>query len=85
MIDKETGMVPVFDKLMGTCKRWVSSFKKIGVPKHVKNHCRGQFQSLTKTWMEGEEAQISYADMKAAGLPLGEHSVYVYQTYHSQN
>ena len=27
MIDEETGMVPVFDRLIGTCKRWVSFLK----------------------------------------------------------
>lgn len=70
MTDEETGFVPVFDKLIGTCKRWVSSKKDIGIQKSIKNHCRNQFQSLMKIQMS--EGQPTYADMKEAGLPLGE-------------
>ena len=44
MIDEKTGMMPVFDKLIGTCKRWVSADKKIGIPKVEKDQCREQFQ-----------------------------------------
>jgi len=35
MIDEETGMVPVFEKLMGTCKSWVSNSKKIGISTYL--------------------------------------------------
>lgn len=70
MVDEETGVVPVFDKLMGTCKRWISFDSDIGVKKEVKLHCREQFQSLMHTQMEN--GQISYADMKSHGIPLGE-------------
>ena len=35
MVDKETRMVPVFDNLIGICKRWVSSSGDIGIPKQV--------------------------------------------------
>ena len=69
MIDKDSGMVPTFDGLMSTCKRWVSSSKDIGVPKSEKEHCKSQFQSLMKKQMEN--GQISYPDMKDAGIPLG--------------
>ncbi|KAL7536826.1 LOW QUALITY PROTEIN: hypothetical protein ACHAXR_007426 [Thalassiosira sp. AJA248-18] len=69
MIDAETGMVPTFDKLIGTCKRWVSSVKNIGVPMEVKDHCKKQFQALMK--IQIKEGQISYPDMKEVGIPLG--------------
>ena len=48
MTDEETGIIPVFDKLMGTCKRWVSFMKDIGLPKVVKEYCRHQFHPLMK-------------------------------------
>lgn len=38
MIDEETEIVPVFDKLIGTCKRWVSYSKDVGIPKSIKDH-----------------------------------------------
>ena len=69
MIDEDTGMVPVFDKLMGTCKRWVSSLKNIVVPKQDKDHCKTQFQHLLK--VQFDEGQVSYSDMKEVGIPLG--------------
>ena len=40
MIDAETGMVSVFDELICTCKRWVSSSRDTGVKKDVKDHCK---------------------------------------------
>ena len=43
MIDAETGTVPVFDKLMGTCKRYVSVDSKVGLKKAQKDYCRAQF------------------------------------------
>ena len=39
MIDEETGMMPGFDALMSTFKRWVSSLKDMGIMKTVKTHC----------------------------------------------
>jgi hypothetical protein len=71
MIDEETGVFPVFEKLIGTCKRWVSLQKDIGVSKAIKQHCRNQFPKLMKIQLDKQ--QITYADMKAVGIPLGEH------------
>ena len=70
MIDEETGMVPVFDRLIGTCKRWVSFLKNIGVHMHAKEHCKKQFQSLMKT--QFDEGRISYPIMRAHAIPVGE-------------
>jgi hypothetical protein len=69
MIDKETGYFPVFDKLIGTCKRWVSASKDIGIPLTAKQHCKDQFSTLMKIQMR--EGGLSYPDMKEAGIPLG--------------
>ena len=69
MIDKETHMVPTFDGIMRTCKRWVSTSQDIGIPKSVKEHCKKQFQPLMKKQLEN--GQITYPDMKEAGIPLG--------------
>jgi hypothetical protein len=69
MIDEETKMVPVFEKLMATCKRWGSASKDVGVQKSKKDHCRHQFQSLMK--LQLKNGQISYPDMKEVGIPLG--------------
>ena len=66
MIDSATGYVPVFDKLMGTCKRWISTNKDLSILKCKKQHYRSQFQSLMK--IELKEGQVTYADMKAAGI-----------------
>ena len=70
MIESETETFPVFDRLIGTCKRWVSSTKTIGIPKAEKEHCIAQFQSLMKIQLD--EGQITYSDTKCAGIPLGE-------------
>ena len=69
MIDEETNVVPEFDKLMGTCKRWVSCSKEIGVPKADKDDCRSQFQHLMK--LQLQNGQLSYPDMREAGIPIG--------------
>ncbi len=55
---------------MGTCKRWASDSKNIGVPKVEKDHCKNQFQTLMKIQLN--EGQISYPEMKEVGIPLGE-------------
>ena len=68
MTDKETN---VYDRLLGTCKRYVSMSKNIGLPKSVKLHIRDQFQHLAKTFLDGEAGEITYADMHAAGIPRG--------------
>ena len=39
MIGKKIGMVPVFNRLIGTCKRWVSIDKEFVIPKKEKEHC----------------------------------------------
>ena len=70
MIDEETSMVPVFDKLIGTCKCWVSFLKNVGVPMHAKEHCKKQFQSLMK--VQFDERKILYPIMRAYAIPVGE-------------
>jgi len=69
MIDEETGYVPVFEKLMGTCIRirWGSADKNVGIQRSAKEHCREQFQDLMKIQMEN--GQISYTDMANHGIP----------------
>ena len=67
MTDAESGTIPVFDKLMGTCKRWVSCKNDIGLPKDVKELCRSQFQSLMK--IQFDHGQVSYTEMLAHGIP----------------
>ena len=69
MIDEETKTVPVFENLVGTCKRWGSASKNMGIPKHIKDHCRSQFQSLMAIQLRG--GQITYDDMRRADLPVG--------------
>ena len=69
MIDEATGHVPVFEKLIGTCKRWVSVDKDLGIPRCEKQHCRNQFQSLMEIQLK--EGQVSYPEMKAVGIPIG--------------
>ena len=69
MTDEVTNTVPVFDALIGTCKRWVSLDKDLGIPKAEKQHCRSVFQQLMKVQLE--EGQITYPLMKELGIPLG--------------
>ena len=71
IIDKDTGTVPVLDKLIGTCRRWKSCSKDIGVAKKGKNHCRKQFQTLMQ--IQFKEGQVSYPHMHAVGILKGEH------------
>ena len=70
MIDKETLTFSNFDGLMGTCKRWVSSSMDVGVSMEMKRHCEEQFQDLGQRQIK--EGRISYSDMRAVGIPLGE-------------
>jgi len=67
MTDKESGMIPVFDKLMGTCKRWVSYNNDIGLSKDAKELCRLQFQSLMK--IQFDRGQVSYLEMLERSIP----------------
>ncbi len=67
MIDEETGYVPVFEKLMGTCIRWCSADKNVGIQRSAKNHCRDKFQDLMRIQMDN--GQISYTDMANHGIP----------------
>ena len=69
IIDEETKMFPDFDKLIGTCKRWVSILKDIRMPKRLKEHCIRQFQHLMK--LQLAHAHITCPDMKAVTIPLG--------------
>ena len=69
MTDDETGLFPVFDSLIGTCKRWVSSSKDVGIPRCTKEHCREQFQHLAK--IQQEIGQVLYTDMLLVGIPKG--------------
>ena len=62
MTDEVTNTVPVFDALIGTCKRWVAVDKDLGIPKAKKHHCRSVFQQLMKVQLE--EGQITYPLMK---------------------
>ena len=52
MVNDETGMVEVYDTIMGTCKHWVSSSKNTGVPKRDKDHWTKQFQNLMKVQID---------------------------------
>ena len=69
MIDEETQMVPVFDKLIGTCQRWISLNSDIGVSRLEKEYCRNQFQTLMKIQLA--DGQITYPNMKSVGIPYG--------------
>ena len=70
MTDEETGVFPNFDALIGTCKRWVSCKKEIGIKKVLKTHCKEQIQSLAR--IQIEEGGVSYEDMHLHGIPRGE-------------
>ena len=69
MTDEVTNTVPVFDTLIGTCKRWVAIDKDLGIPEAKEHHCRSVFQQLMKVQLE--EDQITYPLMKELGIPLG--------------
>ena len=69
MIDEETKIVPVFDKLIGTCQRWISLNKDIGVSRLEKEYCRNQFQTLMKIQLAN--GQITYPNIKSVGIPYG--------------
>ena len=66
MIDATTGTVPVFERLLGTCKRYVSSDSNVGILKTEKDHCRDQFQRLMTVQLDN--GQLKYAEMKAVRI-----------------
>ena len=68
MIDEATGTVPVFEQLLGTCKRYHSLDSNIGISKNDKDHCRQQFQRPMKIQLEN--SQVTYPELKDAGLPM---------------
>ena len=68
MIDEATGTMPVFEKLLGTCKRYLSLDANVGISKADKDHCRQQFRPLMKIQLKN--SQLTYPEMKDAGLPL---------------
>jgi hypothetical protein len=72
MIDEETGMVPVFEKLMGTGKSWVSNSKKIGISKVEKDNCRDRVTEMLI--VHGGVGQVTYSDRIAQGFPRGKHN-----------
>ena len=69
MADEEAKVFPVFDKLIGTCKRWVSDKKNLGISRTIKSHCKSVFDSLAQMWLGSGE--ITYPQMLDAGLPKG--------------
>ena len=68
MIDEATGTVAVFEKLLGTCRRYHCLDSNIRISKNDKDHCRQQFQRLMKIQLKN--SQVTYPDMKDAGLPV---------------
>jgi len=60
MID-ETGFVPVYEKLVATCRR-VRSLE-------LEAHLKAKLQVLLK--LQLEQGQVSYAEIAAHGLPPG--------------
>jgi len=70
MTDEETGVFPNFDRLIGTCKRWVSCKKEIGISKELKIECKKQVVPLARIQME--EGGVSYQDMIKHNIPRGE-------------
>ena len=69
MTDSENKVFPVFDKLIGTCKRWVTDMKDLGISRIVKQRCKDAFYGLAQQWRE--LGQITYPAMLAAGIPKG--------------
>ena len=69
MADEEAKVFPVFDKLIGTCKRWVSDKKDLGISRTIKRHCKSIFDSLAQIWLGSGE--LTYPQMLNAGLPKG--------------
>ena len=67
----ETNIFPIFDYLAGTCKRWVSISKNIGISRVLKQHCNDQFTSLASFQLD--EGQVTYPDMHSVGIPKDKH------------
>ena len=71
MIDKKTHCFPLYDWLLGTCKRYILTTNNIVLPKTVKRHIKSQFQPLAETFLENEAGQITYAEVHVVGVPRG--------------
>ena len=69
MADDEAKVYPVFDKLIGTCKRWVSDKKDLGIQMTDKRHCKSVFDDLAQLWLV--KGEITYPQMLEAGIPKG--------------
>ena len=67
VIDADTGMLPVFENILWTCKRYLSLDSNIEIKTFMKDNCRDQFQHLINIQLDDE--QLTYADMKAATSP----------------
>jgi len=78
MTDEETGVYPNFDALIGTCKRWVSSKKEIGIKKVLKTHYKNQVPCLAR--IQIKEGEVSYENMGRHGIPRGELCISIYST-----
>ena len=61
-------MAPVFEQLLGTCKRYHSLDSNIRISKNDKDHCQQQFQRLMKIQLDN--SQVTYPEMKDAGRPV---------------
>jgi hypothetical protein len=70
MIDEEHGRYPSFEALMRCCRRWGSTNKEKGTPKHVKDNIRAKMPSLLKIHLKTD--QVTSKDMIAADIPRGE-------------
>ena len=81
MTDKETRLFSVFDNQIGTCKRWVSSSKDIGISREMKSHCKNQVQSLAQ--IQRTQGQVSYPNMHSVGIPRGECLLFTMLPYDS--
>ena len=85
MTDKEAKCFPVYDRLLGTRKRYVLMAKDIGLPKSVKLHIKDQFPHLAETFLNNEAGEITYADMHTAGIPRGKCYALCLQLRHRQS
>ena len=67
MTDEENKVFHIFDRLIGTCKRCVSSLKHIGMSWAIKKHHKDQFPQLAQ--IHQEVGQVLYANMYFVGVP----------------
>ena len=76
MINKETEIFPVFEKLMDTCKRWVPGKKEIGIKMEKKQHCRDQFENITQ--IQRKIGATTYPDILSVGLSKDERTASIH-------